>query len=311
MLAEALESGVVLDEEKMAYLADNRDTVIIGQASQEIPTPAAFQTDELDAFNSDCDEALSTIVVLMAKLSSYDSVVLSKVPTDDNYLDNHVIDLNEQETKMRVLGGFEHIRKGFEKDVKPFVNTLKDYFQMFDKGVISSTCASGSKPPSNTKKNRILQKTSCNKKNNVEDRQRSVKPSLNKKNRVSEPVCNENVKHSSLNVNYELICATCNKCMFDAIHDLCVLDYLNDVNVRIKSKSVKSKKKKVWKPTGKVFTNVGYRWKPTGRNFTIDGNTCQLTMITSTTVVPPKKPFSSTVDKKIHPLVIIQENLRT
>ncbi|GJR06996.1 retrovirus-related pol polyprotein from transposon TNT 1-94 [Tanacetum coccineum] len=31
--------------------------------------------------------------------------------------------------------GFEHIRKAFEKDVKPFVNTLKDYFQMFDKGL--------------------------------------------------------------------------------------------------------------------------------------------------------------------------------
>ncbi|GJW52700.1 hypothetical protein Tco_0096785 [Tanacetum coccineum] len=28
--------------------------------------------------------------------------------------------------------GFEHIRKAFEKDVKPFVNTLKVYFHMFD-----------------------------------------------------------------------------------------------------------------------------------------------------------------------------------
>nr|GEV28205.1 hypothetical protein [Tanacetum cinerariifolium] len=46
--------------------------------------------------------------------------------------------------------------------------------------------------------------------------------------------------------------------------DLCVLDYLNDVNVCVKPKSVKSKKKKVWKPTGKVFTNVRYSWKPTG-----------------------------------------------
>nr|GFB12191.1 hypothetical protein [Tanacetum cinerariifolium] len=75
-------------------------------------------------------------------------------------------------------------------------------------------------------------------------------------------------KHYVLNVNSELICATFNECMFDAIHDLCVRDYLNDVNARIKSKSVKSrsaksKKKKIWKPTGKVYTNVGYSWKPT------------------------------------------------
>ncbi|GKA64405.1 hypothetical protein Tco_0764011 [Tanacetum coccineum] len=65
----------------MAFLADNRDTVTTVQQSQEIPTPATFQTDDLDAFDSDCDEAPSTSVVLMAKLSSYDSEVLSrKVP---------------------------------------------------------------------------------------------------------------------------------------------------------------------------------------------------------------------------------------
>ncbi|GJY47847.1 putative reverse transcriptase domain-containing protein [Tanacetum coccineum] len=31
--------------------------------------------------------------------------------------------------------GFEHVRKPFEKDVKPFINTLKEYFQTFDKGL--------------------------------------------------------------------------------------------------------------------------------------------------------------------------------
>ncbi|GJX20366.1 integrase, catalytic region, zinc finger, CCHC-type containing protein, partial [Tanacetum coccineum] len=164
--------------------------------------------------------------------------------------------------------------------------------------VISSTSADGSKPPGNTKKNRISRPTSSNKKNKVEDHLRSVKSSLNKKNRVSEPVCNANVKHSVLNANSELICSTYNECMFYAIHDLYVLDFLNDVNVHVKSKFVMSKKKKIWKPTGKVFTNVGYRWIPTGRTFTIDGNKCPLTRITSTIVVPLKKPLSTTVVKK-------------
>ncbi|GJS50918.1 hypothetical protein Tco_0624280 [Tanacetum coccineum] len=141
-------------------------------------------------------------------------------------------------------------------------------------GVTNSTSASGSKPPYNTKQNRISQPTSSKKKNKVEYHLRSVKPSLNKKNHVSKPICNENVKHSILNANSKLICATYSECMFDAIHDLCVLDYLNNVNMRVKSRSGKSKKKKVWKPTGKVYTNVGYSWKPTGRTFTIDGNTC-------------------------------------
>ncbi|GKD28538.1 retrovirus-related pol polyprotein from transposon TNT 1-94 [Tanacetum coccineum] len=55
------------------------------------------------------------------------------------------------------------------------------------------------------------------------------------------------------------MCATCNECMFDSIHDSCVRDYLVDVNARVKSKSTKSrnaksKKKKMWKPTEAVNT---------------------------------------------------------
>ncbi|GKB96391.1 reverse transcriptase zinc-binding domain-containing protein [Tanacetum coccineum] len=73
------------------------NTVTTGQESQEIPTPAIFQTDDLDAFDSDCDEAPSTSAVLMAKLSAYDSNVLSEVPNHDTYLDNHMIDQNVQE----------------------------------------------------------------------------------------------------------------------------------------------------------------------------------------------------------------------
>ncbi|GKE27789.1 hypothetical protein Tco_1443173 [Tanacetum coccineum] len=107
--------------------------------------------------------------------------------------------------------------------------------------VISSTSAARSKPTSNAKKNRILRTTSSNQENKVKDHPRSVKSCLNKKNHVSKPVCNVNVKYSMLNVNSELIYATCNEYMFDTIHDLCVLDYVNDVNVHSKSKSAKSR----------------------------------------------------------------------
>ncbi|GJZ13288.1 hypothetical protein Tco_0548518 [Tanacetum coccineum] len=84
MLAEALESGIVLDEEQIAFLADNGDIVTISQQSQEIPTPAAFQTDDLDAFDSDCDEAPSASSILMAKLCSYDLAALSKTCKTEN-----------------------------------------------------------------------------------------------------------------------------------------------------------------------------------------------------------------------------------
>nr|GEV74371.1 retrovirus-related Pol polyprotein from transposon TNT 1-94 [Tanacetum cinerariifolium]GEV77585.1 retrovirus-related Pol polyprotein from transposon TNT 1-94 [Tanacetum cinerariifolium] len=57
-----------------------------------------------------------------------------------------------------------------------------------------------------------------------------------------------------------------------------------------KHKSVKKTvKRKVWKPTGKVFTNIGYIWRPTGRTVTIVGNACPLTRITTTAKVPLTK----------------------
>ncbi|GJU80343.1 hypothetical protein Tco_1282708 [Tanacetum coccineum] len=71
---------------------------------------------------------------------------------------------------------------------------------------------------------------------------------------------------------------------------------VSDVNVRSKSKSAKIiKRKNNWKPTGKIFTDIGYRWKPTGWTFTIVGNTCPLTRFTSTKVEPLKENTSKSV----------------
>ncbi|GKA91790.1 retrovirus-related pol polyprotein from transposon TNT 1-94, partial [Tanacetum coccineum] len=99
--------------------------------------------------------------------------------------------------------------------------------------------------------------------------------------------------HSKLNVNSKLKYVKCNDCMLSTNHDLCVLDFINNVNARNKSKSVKkSSKRKVWKPTGKAFINIRYIWRPTGRTFTIVGNTCPLTRITTTTEVPLRKPHA-------------------
>ncbi|GJT84685.1 hypothetical protein Tco_1066402 [Tanacetum coccineum] len=54
-------------------------------------------TDDLDAFDSNCDEAPSARVVLMANLSSYDSDAISEVPILDTYQDNSVLDHYVQE----------------------------------------------------------------------------------------------------------------------------------------------------------------------------------------------------------------------
>ncbi|GJR31477.1 hypothetical protein Tco_1107709 [Tanacetum coccineum] len=103
------------------------------------------------------------------------------------------------------------------------------------------------------------------------------------------------VKHSVRNAKFESICAVCNKCLFDANHDMCIIDYVNDVNLRSKSKLKRNQIRKVWKPIGKVFSEIGYSWKPIGRTFTIVGNRFPLTRITSNKIVLPKETIFAPV----------------
>ncbi|GJY91964.1 retrovirus-related pol polyprotein from transposon TNT 1-94 [Tanacetum coccineum] len=157
-------------------------------------------------------------------------------------------------------------------------------------GLKCSTSKCGSKPTGNKKNDMISQTPSRNMKNKVEAQPRKV----NIKNHVVEPIYDVDVKHSLLKANSELICATCKKSMFDGVHDMCLLDFVENVNSRAKSVK-KHKEQNIWKPTGHVFIEVGLKWKPTGRTFTIVGNSCPLTRITSANVVPPKKTTSHSV----------------
>ncbi|GJU02954.1 hypothetical protein Tco_1113292 [Tanacetum coccineum] len=136
-------------------------------------------------------------------------------------------------------------------------------------GVKQSTSACGPQPSGNTKKDKNRQTPSSTQKNKVEAHPRKVESSLKNKDCVVKPKGTAHMQHSKLNANSELKWKI----------------------ARNKSKSVKqSSKRKVWKPTGKVFTNIRYIWRPTGRTFTIVGNACPLTRITTTTEVPLRKP---------------------
>ncbi|GJY77111.1 retrovirus-related pol polyprotein from transposon TNT 1-94 [Tanacetum coccineum] len=156
-------------------------------------------------------------------------------------------------------------------------------------GLKSSTSVCRSQPSDNKRNDRIPQPPHRNLKNKVEAQHRNVTLSANKKNRVTNFICDVNVKHTMLNANSELICVKCNQCMFDSNHDACFLEYVFDMNVRSKSKSVKKdKKKEEWKPTGKKFTKIGFMWRPTRRKFSLVGYMCPLNRITTTKVVPLK-----------------------
>ncbi|GJT33021.1 hypothetical protein Tco_0923440 [Tanacetum coccineum] len=157
-------------------------------------------------------------------------------------------------------------------------------------GLKCSTSKCGSKPTGNKRNDMISQTPSRNIKNKAESQPRKV----NKKNYVVKPIYDVDVKHSLLNANTESICATCKKSLFNGVHDMCFLDFVKNVNSHAKS-AKKHKKENIWKPTGHVFTKVGFKWKLTGRTFTIVGNSCPLTRFTSANVVPPMKTTSHLV----------------
>ncbi|GJV76697.1 hypothetical protein Tco_1508281 [Tanacetum coccineum] len=70
-------NGQILHEEELAFLADPE--IAEGQATQTIITHnAAYQADDLDAYDSDCDELNTAKVALMANLSHYGSDALTE-----------------------------------------------------------------------------------------------------------------------------------------------------------------------------------------------------------------------------------------
>ncbi|GJU65530.1 retrovirus-related pol polyprotein from transposon TNT 1-94 [Tanacetum coccineum] len=77
IIVRAQESGQVLDKEQLAFLADP-EVVDVQVTQTTIPLNAAFHTDDLDAYDSECDDISSAKAVLMANLSSYGSYVLSE-----------------------------------------------------------------------------------------------------------------------------------------------------------------------------------------------------------------------------------------
>ncbi|GJW95569.1 hypothetical protein Tco_0175241 [Tanacetum coccineum] len=83
------ENGQLLHNKELAFLAD--PGILKDQATQTIITHnAAYQADDLDAYNSNCDELNTAKVAIRANLSHYGSNVLAEVYNPDN-MDNNMI----------------------------------------------------------------------------------------------------------------------------------------------------------------------------------------------------------------------------
>nr|GFC36696.1 hypothetical protein [Tanacetum cinerariifolium] len=78
LLVQAQANGQVLQEEDLEFLAD--PGTLESSSNQIVVTNnAAYQADDLDAYDSDCDEINSTKIALMANLSHYGSDNLAEV----------------------------------------------------------------------------------------------------------------------------------------------------------------------------------------------------------------------------------------
>nr|GEV67044.1 retrovirus-related Pol polyprotein from transposon TNT 1-94 [Tanacetum cinerariifolium] len=90
ILVQAQVNGHVRHEEELEFLAD--PGIAEAQSTEYVITNnAAYQADDLDAYDSDCDKINSTKIALMANLSHYGSDNLAEVHNPDN-VTNNVID---------------------------------------------------------------------------------------------------------------------------------------------------------------------------------------------------------------------------
>ncbi|GJT26395.1 retrovirus-related pol polyprotein from transposon TNT 1-94 [Tanacetum coccineum] len=123
MLAEAREARQILDEEQLAFLVYLG--IPDGQTAQiTIPNTAAFQTEDLNAYDSNCDAVLNAKAVLMANLSNYDFDVILEVPHSDSYHN----DMDNQSV---------HAIQDFEQTPVAVVQAQRIKLTLYDGSVIS------------------------------------------------------------------------------------------------------------------------------------------------------------------------------
>ncbi|GKA38248.1 hypothetical protein Tco_0730799 [Tanacetum coccineum] len=101
MLAKALDAGQILDEEQLAFLAD-------------------LGTEDIDTYDSECDDISNAKAVLMANISNYGFDVISEVPHSETYLND--MENQEKECLLQTFTVFKSESK--EKEDKYMENEI-------------------------------------------------------------------------------------------------------------------------------------------------------------------------------------------
>nr|GEU65647.1 hypothetical protein [Tanacetum cinerariifolium] len=170
LLVQAQVNEQVLHEEELEFLVDPRITE--AQSTQYVVTNnVAYQADDLDAYDSDCDEINSAKIALMVNLSHYGSdnlaenfgnseepnistsTTIVEVPKElpkvsmvnsslkklKFHLASFDVVVKERITARAITEGtwgFEHTKACFMDEIIPFVKALNDLFNSFDQFLI-------------------------------------------------------------------------------------------------------------------------------------------------------------------------------
>nr|GEV81841.1 RNA-directed DNA polymerase, eukaryota [Tanacetum cinerariifolium] len=270
-----------LNLRNQATIQDDRATVQQVQGRQEKAMMAEAQKagqilhEEQLAFLAD----LGVPDVLMANISNYGSDVISEVPHYETYL-NDMENQNQLEDKDNTICKLKDIIKSLREKSKE-ENVNSDYGEIETKNMeLENSVAKLI-----SEKERL-----CNEINHV-------KQGIVDQAKAKHPL--DNVLDLSYS-NTHALSPTGLKCSTSNYGSKPSCNKKNDMISQTPSSHAKSTKKhknhNIWKPTGHVFTKVGFSWKPTGRTFTIVGNSCPLTRITSANVVPSKKTTSNSAE---------------
>nr|GEY60443.1 hypothetical protein [Tanacetum cinerariifolium] len=300
LLVEAQGSGKVLNEEELAILPDPR--VVEGPVTQTVITyNAAYKEDDLDAYDSDCCDIATAKAVLE---QHYISLELAMQINKENFQNNNtfvnqtkptfdqLFELNNLKAKLQAKDTtIKNLKANIKRlnktstmnSVKKNIDEIETInIELEHKDIVDNAAQVSNATTITTGICKIDPVTLAPKdKNNREAHIYYLKHAMEQAAMLREIV--KQVK--SLNT---LGSASYSACKYE----LCFLEFVSDMNVCSKSKSIKkTKKKEDWKPTGKVFTKIRYNWRPTGRTFTLVRTVCPLTRITTTNKVPFREPI--------------------
>nr|GEU59882.1 hypothetical protein [Tanacetum cinerariifolium] len=137
LLVQAQANGQVLQEEQLEFFAD-LGIEETSSTQYAVTNNAAYQADDLDAYDSDCDELNSAKLALMANLSHYGSNNIAEIQNQDTVY-NNVLYKDVQETSTSEQSNI--LNQSESKITKQKVTLLTNEFQKEESGNIDRELA--------------------------------------------------------------------------------------------------------------------------------------------------------------------------